>query len=177
MRAMNDITFAMDPTQHHTGYPLPHVVAAQQGYGAPQQYGAPPYRPTPQGLVPPYSPAAHSYGQQYPYQGWPLHAPYFPAPPMAPPYADSGMARPMPAPAPKHKSPATPARAPHTRKSFVNDQREPGGKSALVYVQENHLSDLPFQSGSLRQMLPQARQNMCSRHTVPWSGASSRRKS
>jgi hypothetical protein len=129
------------------------------------------------GLVPPYSPAAHSYGQQYPYQGWPLHAPYFPAPPMAPPYTDSGMARPMPAPAPKHKSPATPARAPHTRKSFVNDQREPGGKSALVYVQENHLSDLPFQSGSLRQMLPQARQNACSRHTVPWSGASSRRKS
>jgi hypothetical protein len=45
---MNDITFAMDPTQHHTGYPLPHVVAAQQGYGVLQQYGAPLYRLTPQ---------------------------------------------------------------------------------------------------------------------------------
>jgi hypothetical protein len=147
----------MDPTQHHSGYPSPQqgygglppplppgYGAPQQGYGVPQQgYGvpqqafvAPPYRPTPLGLVPPYSPAAHGYSQPYAYPGWPSHAPYFPGAqsPMAPLHAD-GMAGP--------KAPTTPARAPHTHKMFVKDQREPGGKSASVYVRERYLAGNP----------------------------------
>ena len=123
----------MDPTQHHMGYPPPHAVAArahaQQGY-----YGAPLYQQMPLGPVPPYLPAAQGYGQQYPqYQGWLLHTPYFPASPTAP----------LPVLAPTYKTAKTPVKAPPTHTQFVNSQHEPGGKSASVYVCENHLPYLP----------------------------------